>query len=395
MPVLPYPSPRIHTPHTSSHHSAVQSLVGPDVTEDIRKEKMYHQPLYLFLGQLDQFSFELKNQLQKEGPGLEALVEDVIEHAEAKFSAKQYLVPQQKHVLLKAMTLGLYLLDGPGERSIVARKRFRLDHYGNVISQNPCAHIFGDLSIQLSMIFQKCPNLKNHAWNASGITKEELPALACAHELKYQVAEMGPQFRAFLFDFKEVQEGISRKAAHQVTMEHCEAVYAIVFRGLRLLATLSNRVLDSCVWKYCNPNTTSTSQMASAYEQAVRYNYDKEDKEALITFIVMVKDTSDLLLQLDPSCLEAISKYMASTLQGFLTHQVLEFISQFAKKKRPMILLLQHIQAIGTEMPLEGGGDGGKKGQGAGAHVSSFSPSQVRVYCACSSMPPACILASR
>ena len=122
--------------------------------------------LNLFLGMNDQFSFELKKQVNSIS-GSEDLIMDMINYCADCLESKLHLLPATKYSYLKAISLGLLILDNEGdERDITKKKKIKLDRLAKIIKNNPIVPLLGDSQIKLSNIFMKAPHIGNGKWDA-------------------------------------------------------------------------------------------------------------------------------------------------------------------------------------------------------------------------------------
>lgn len=78
--------------------------------EIAEQEAIINQKLYMFLGQHDQFAFELKKSLSSVN-GSDDLVQDIITHCADCVDGKRYLLPETKHSFLKVRTRNLFFVE--------------------------------------------------------------------------------------------------------------------------------------------------------------------------------------------------------------------------------------------------------------------------------------------
>ena len=103
-----------------------------NLVTNMEEETMENHALYTFLGTQNVFALKLKekfNQVQ----GSDEILVDLANYCLSMYERKQFVTPESKHMLLKAMAFTLYLLDQDGEdRDITKKKRLKLDRFTKI-----------------------------------------------------------------------------------------------------------------------------------------------------------------------------------------------------------------------------------------------------------------------
>jgi cytoplasmic FMR1 interacting protein len=106
-------------------------------------------------------------------------------------------------------------------------------------------------------------------------------------------------------------------------------------QGIKLLALYNTRVLEQTAFKYAYPVKHShIPDNALSYELAVRYNYSSDDKQALIEYISIIKNLSNILYAVEKRHMEAIRSHIYKVYQSFVQLNVSDYVVQLSKKKR-------------------------------------------------------------
>ncbi|VDQ11993.1 unnamed protein product, partial [Trichobilharzia regenti] len=99
-----------------------------------------------------------------------------------------------------------------------------------------------------------------------------------------------------------------------------QELYDLALRGLQYLSGWSVQVLDTFTWKlaHCASGFTNHEcpKDAENYEKATRYNYNSEERFAMIEIISMIKSVQTQLLRLEACYSEAIGRSVYRELQA-------------------------------------------------------------------------------
>ncbi|KAJ3017098.1 Cytoplasmic FMR1-interacting protein 2, partial [Thoreauomyces humboldtii] len=329
----------------SMYRRAVQSS-HRDMSED---ETIMQHKLYSFLANQDQYSSELKAALLKLPPTYEDIIVDMIEHCADCLEAEVFMTANKKHIFYRAIAFGLFLLDkDAAEHDITRRKKFKIERYGKLFRACPVVPLFADQYVSLSTIYGKAPHLANVKWEE---TEEPLKAaVARSYSILHQMDATRYEFAEYTALFKRNINSSTPTPTGPALLIHQAQIYGTVERGIRLLASLSTRVLEQTAWKYANPINPQLSPNVPveslSYELAVRFNYSPEEKKALIEYLAMIKNLSTMLLGLDQSVLVSINQHIFHEVQLFLRENVSDFAISATKKKRGAGSVMKHLHDV-------------------------------------------------
>ncbi|KAJ3281602.1 Cytoplasmic FMR1-interacting protein 2, partial [Borealophlyctis nickersoniae] len=336
-------------------------------TFSVQDDTAMHHKLYFFLAQQDQFATELKKSCTNLHSSYEDVVVDLLNLCADLVEGGVWVVPETKFMYLKAMAFGLYLLDGEGDdHDITRRKKLKVDRFGKIFKSHPIVPLFGDMPIALSVIYGKAPHLSATRWSEPGESSIEDTSLirasasvARSYSLANHVDAARLEHAEYTAAFKRTVNvlRVSHRDNAAFSNAECATVYNIVLQGVKLLASLTTKVLEQSAWKFANPTSPSLNPSVPAtaisYELAVRFNYSSEEKRALIEYIAMIKSLSSLLNDLDRTFVEGINRYIYTDIQTFVKHNLGDYMAHATKKKRPAATILRHIRDITLDAPFE------------------------------------------
>ncbi|KAJ3196588.1 Cytoplasmic FMR1-interacting protein 2 [Irineochytrium annulatum] len=311
----------------------------PNLPKDLQIEDqtILHHKIYLFLGQQDQFIGELKKSLQATS-GYDEILVDFVNFCAETLESTSFVLPETKHVYLRAMAVALWLLDDASEeKDISKRKRLKLDRFGKIFKASPVVPLFGDMPVSLSTIYGKAPHLSGLRWDATENT-DAREHVARTYLLHSQMEDIRAQFNANLAQIRQSLH-LSNQPQNATSplpiSERDATVYAAVLNCVKLLSMLTRKVMEQTAWKFSNPinrgNNASIPANATAYELAVRYNYTEKEK-------------SNLVEEGFAAVTEAISRHVQRTIQMFMRTSLAEFIVHSAKKKRSTASILKIVR---------------------------------------------------
>ncbi|KAJ3384847.1 Cytoplasmic FMR1-interacting protein 2 [Lobulomyces angularis] len=313
--------------------------------------------LIIFLGSQDQFSLELKKALAAIPQSDDVLVEVVNACADC-LENKRYILSEKKHAYLKAVAFGLYLLDGDiDEKDINKKKKIKLDRLGKLMKSTPIVPLYADSPISLSHIFSKAPHIGQGKWDLTEI--EDKGSLQKSYSLSTYSEEFRAIYVEYVANFTQTTICLEAKYLNCASYSNDDSylIYQLILEGVKFLANCTTKVLEQSAFKYANPISIESNlpmlENAIPYELAVKYNYSLEDKRALIEFLSIIKNLSDLILNLDAKVYEALNSYMYREIQDFAQVNISEFICHATKKKRSIVRVIKVAQEISSDIFLE------------------------------------------
>ncbi|XP_019384017.1 PREDICTED: cytoplasmic FMR1-interacting protein 1 [Crocodylus porosus] len=348
------------------------------------------QNLSMFLANHNKITQSLQQQLEVIA-GYEELLADIVNLCVDYYENKMYLTPNEKHMLLKVMGFGLYLMDGSVSNiyKLDAKKRINLTKIDKFFKQLQVVPLFGDMQIELaryiktsahyeenksrwtctssssspqyniceqmiqiredhmrfiselarysnSEVWDCIPVLCKQYLSNEWLLQLEIRDVACL-ESRFQLEK---QLEICTFDlantlFKYIREQLKEDAAVTPRISGTPALTLYtLYQSLNL-----NRLQYS--WKLVHPTDKYSNKdcpdNAEEYERATRYNYTSEEKFALVEVIAMIKGLQVLMGRMESVFNHAIRHTIYAALQDFSQVTLREPLRQAIKKKKNVI----------------------------------------------------------
>ncbi|EQB77238.1 cytoplasmic FMR1-interacting protein 2 [Camelus ferus] len=327
-------------------------------------------------------------------PGYEELLADIVNICVDYYENKMYLTPSEKHMLLKVMGFGLYLMDGNVSNiyKLDAKKRINLSKIDKFFKQLQVVPLFGDMQIELARYIKTSAHYEENKskplqWASSvllpvGTGRSGLPSAVRWSQMalpfitlvlssgsvstqwtctqssispQYNICEQMVQIRddhiRFISELarysnSEVVTGSGLDS--QKSDEEYRELFDLALRGLQLLSKWSAHVMEVYSWKlvhptdkFCNKDCPGT---AEEYERATRYNYTSEEKFAFVEVIAMIKGLQVLMGRMESVFNQAIRNTIYAALQDFAQVTLREPLRQAVRKKKNVLISV--LQAI-------------------------------------------------
>jgi len=255
----------------------------------------------------------LRTSVQKMS-GYDTVIADMatlaIEHLESDW----YLLPSEKHRLLRAAAHALWLLDSNERGGVNAfqHKRIKRDRFGRWFRRYPIVPLYGDMFANLQNVLERCPNFRTVNPEEFFATSKKEAALVAQH---FQVASQLPSLRTQAADFTsefnvllrrmaalDCGEDLAASLESRVTQtETAMTLCAMTLRGCRLMSSVS-ALLSEAVAHKCNHaapedlvNERAKASEWCDYERALRYNLNSTEKSALVELLAILKGLEHLL----------------------------------------------------------------------------------------------------
>uniref|UniRef100_A0A4W3JLG1 Cytoplasmic FMR1-interacting protein n=1 Tax=Callorhinchus milii TaxID=7868 RepID=A0A4W3JLG1_CALMI len=288
------------------------------------------QNLSMFLANHNKITQTLQQQLEVI-PGYEELLADIVNISVDYYENRMYLTPGEKHMLLKVMGFGLYLMDGTVSNiyKLDAKKRINLSRIDKFFKV--------DLWLILISTLQILPNFSLWTCTSSGSSPQ--------YNIVEQMIQIREDHMRFISELarysnSEVVTGSGRQEAQKTDSEY-HKLSELALQGLQLLSQWSAHVMEVYSWKLVHPTDKYSNKdcpdNAEEYERATRYNYTSEEKFALVEVIAMIKGLQVLMGRMETVFNYAIRHTIYAALQDFAQITLREPLRQAIKKKKNVI----------------------------------------------------------
>lgn len=325
------------------------------------------QNLSMFLATQNKIRDTLKKNLEQIS-GYEELVSDIISLATHMYDTHMYMLPSEKHMLVKVIGFGVFLIDGEkvNINKLDAKRRISITKIDRIFKNLEMVPLFGDMQIAPFQTYVK----RSKHFDA---TKWPL-SLSSALSIQADILQYMPQIRE---DYVSYISELSRHSNEVTTTiketprtdSENQRLLTLSLRGLQLLSDWTSHVTELYSWKLMHPTDHHQSQdcppEAEEYERATRYNYSEEEKSALIEIIAMVKGLQVLMTKMENVFADAIRRSIYAELQDFIQKTLREPLRKAIKNKKDLVrTLISSVRdtcadwAKGYEDPLGKGSKG-------------------------------------
>uniref|UniRef100_A0A8C7FPZ4 Cytoplasmic FMR1 interacting protein 1 n=2 Tax=Oncorhynchus TaxID=8016 RepID=A0A8C7FPZ4_ONCKI len=300
------------------------------------------QNLSMFLANHNKITQSLQQQLEVIN-GHDELLADIVNLCVDYYENRMYLTPNEKHMLLKVMGFGLYLMDGSNSNiyKMDAKKRINLIKIDKFFKQLQVVPLFGDMQIELSRYIKTSAHFEENKNRWSCTSTGSSPQYNICEQM-VQIREDHMRFISELarYSNSEVVTGSGRQDAHKTDHEY-RKLFDLALQGMQLLSQWSAHVMEVYSWKLVHPTDKYSNKEcpdnAEEYERATRYNYTIEEKFALVEVMAMIKGLQVLMGRMESVFNHAIRHTIYSALQDFAQLTLRDPLRQAIKKKKSVV----------------------------------------------------------
>ncbi|CAG0895532.1 unnamed protein product [Cyprideis torosa] len=296
------------------------------------------QKLSMFLATQNRIRDDLKASLEQID-NYDELLADVVSICLNMYETKMYLTPHEKHMLVKVMGFGLYLLDGKvcNINKLDHKKRIRLDKVDKIFKNLEVVPLFGDMQTAPFNYIKRTPHFDASKWPCCASSSPSpqsdilvhLPSIREDH-IKF-ISELARYTNEVTTTFKEDLR----------TESENKAISELALRGLQVLSQWTSVVQELCSWKLLHPTDPHSNNAcppeAEEYERATTYNYSSEEKFALIEVIGMIKGLQVLMSRMETVFADAIRRHFYHELQTFVQITLRDTLRKAIKNKKDLI----------------------------------------------------------
>uniref|UniRef100_A0A674EBP9 Cytoplasmic FMR1 interacting protein 1 n=1 Tax=Salmo trutta TaxID=8032 RepID=A0A674EBP9_SALTR len=300
------------------------------------------QNLSMFLANHNKITQSLQQQLEVIN-GHDELLADIVNLCVDYYENRMFLTPNEKHMLLKVMGFGLYLMDGSNSNiyKMDAKKRINLNKVDKFFKQLQVVPLFGDMQIELSRYIKTSAHFEENKNRWSCTSTGSSPQYNICEQM-VQIREDHMRFISELarYSNSEVVTGSGRQEAHKTDHEY-RKLFDLALQGMQLLSQWSAHVMEVYSWKLVHPTDKYSNKEcpdnAEEYERATRYNYSIEEKFALVEVMAMIKGLQVLMGRMESVFNHAIRHTIYSVLQDFAQLTLRDPLRQAIKKKKNVV----------------------------------------------------------
>lgn len=295
------------------------------------------QNLSMFLATQNKIRDTVKDALEKI-PGYEDLLSDVVNICVHMFETKMYLTPEEKHMLVKVMGFGLFLMDSDlcNINKLDQKKKIRLDRIDRIFKNLEVVPLFGDMQIAPFNYIKRSKHYDPSKWPLSSSQ-----AISPQADLMVHLPQIREDHVKYISELARYTNEVTTTVKDNLTDQENRVTADLALRGLQLLSEWSSVVTELYSWKLLHPTDHHQNKdcpvEAEEYERATRYNYTDEEKFALIEVIAMIKGLQVLMARIETVLCEAIRRSIYADLQDFVQLMLREPLRKAVKNKKDLI----------------------------------------------------------
>jgi len=296
------------------------------------------QNLSMFLAKQGSIREELKKAMEKI-KNFEDLLCDIINICLLMYEQKTYLTPAEKHMLVKVMGFGLFLLDSENVsiNKLDQKKKIRLEKLDKVFFELQVVPLFGDMQIAPFNYVTKSKNYDPSKWPLSSSN-----AISPQANLMIHLSKMREDHIKYTSELARYSNEVTTtyKETPRTDAEN-KGLLKLALRGLQLLSEWTCIVTELYSWKLLHPTDHHQNKDcpldAEEYERATRYNYSSDEKFALIEIIAMIKGLQVLMARMETVFTDSIRRSIYAELQDFVQLELREPLRKAIRNKKDLI----------------------------------------------------------
>ena len=297
-------------------------------------------------------------------PNHEVLLCKIVNLCHHMYEEGKYILPSEKHMLVKVIGFGLFLIDGKNcdINKLDAKKKVNLSSIDRVFKELEMVPLFGDMQIAPFITYiKKMPNFDTQKWPLC--SNESIVSIQA--EIQSFLPKIRTKYVAYISELSRHSNEATTiiKETLRTDPENKELM-DLALLGLRLLSDITCHVTELYSWKLMHPTdhhqNHACPQEAEEYERATRYNYSDDEKSALIELISMIKGLQVLMNRMETVFVDAIKCSIYARLQDFVQKDLREPLRKSILKKDDTIrLFLKSVRSTcadwnrGVEDPID------------------------------------------
>lgn len=299
------------------------------------------QNLSMFLATQNKIREMLKEALLEAG-NCEELLADIINICVNMYENRLFLEPSEKYMLVKVMAFGIYLLDRP-DCSIYKmdqRKRINISKIDKILKQLEVVPLYGDMQINPYTYIKGSCNYDASRWTfcESSHTSPQSNILANLEAIREDHMAYISQLS------KHSNEAITTTRESPRPDSENKELSDLALRGLHLMSAWTQQVMELYSWKLLHPTDSHQNpdcpQTSEEYERSIRYNYNSDEKFAIIEVIAMIKGLQLLMARMETVFMDAIRRHIYAELQDFVQLILRDPLRKSIKKKSDVIKVI-------------------------------------------------------
>ncbi|KAK4336866.1 hypothetical protein RND71_044022 [Anisodus tanguticus] len=303
------------------------------------------QNLSMFLATQNQIRNNLKEKLEAI-PGYAELLADIVTLATTMYETKMYMLPSEKHMLVKVIGFSLFLMDGQNSNVNInkmdSKKRISIARIDKIFKNLEMVPLFGDMQIApFQTYIKKSKHFDPTKWPLSS----NVTTSSNQSDILQYLPQMREDYVCYISELSRYSNEVSTTIIDKPRSDsENKQLLNLALKGLQLLADWTTKVTELYSWKLMHPTDHHVNNEcpveAEEYERAIRYNFNNEEKSALIEITAMVKGLQVLMNRMETVFTDTIRRSIYAELQDFVQKTLREPLRKAIKNKKDMIRTL-------------------------------------------------------
>ncbi|XP_021898211.1 protein PIR isoform X1 [Carica papaya] len=338
---------------------------------------------------------------------LQVLIVFAVESLELDFA----LLFPERHILLRVLPVLVVLATSSEKDSESLYKRVKINRLINIFKNDPVIPAFPDLHLspaailkELSMYFQKFSSQTRLL--TLPVPHELPPREVQDYQRHYLIINHIVAIRAEHDDFtirfaSAMNQLLLLKSTDGADVEWSREVkgnmYDMVVEGFQLLSRWNARIWEQCAWKFsrpCKDALPSESEEGSAphsdYEKVVRYNYNADERRALVELVSYIKSIGSMMQRCDTLVADALWETIHAEVQDFVQNTLATMLRTTFRKKKDLSRILSDMRTLSAdwmantskpEAELQSSQHGYDESRGSFFHPRPVAPTAAQVHC--------------
>ncbi|KAI5635911.1 cytoplasmic fragile-X interacting family domain-containing protein [Phthorimaea operculella] len=257
----------------STYRRAAQFLKVMSDSQSLQES----QNLSMFLATQNKIRDTVKDALEKIN-GYEELLCDVVNICVHMFENKLYLTPSDKHMLVKVMGFGLFLVDSDicNINRLDQKKKLRLDRIDRIFKNLEVVPLFGDMQIAPFNYIKRSKHYDPNKWPLSSSVNPISPQA----DLMVHLPQIRDQHQNYISELARYSNEVTTTFKEAGSDAENKAVTELCLRGLQLLSSWCSVLTELCSWKllhptdhtinpYCHPDAEEYERVSDSCHRAL------------------------------------------------------------------------------------------------------------------------------
>ncbi|KAL3638793.1 hypothetical protein CASFOL_016700 [Castilleja foliolosa] len=296
---------------------------------------------------------------------LQVLIVFAVESLELNFA----LLFPDRHILLRVLPVLVVLAASSEKDSESLYKRVKINRLFNIFKNDPVIPAFPDLHLSPAAILKELstyfPKFSAQTRLLSILSPHELPPRE-AQEYPYRqyliinhIGAIRAEHDDFSIRFASALNQLALlRSMDGADMEWAKEVKGIVYdmvvEGFQLLSRWTARIWEQCAWKFSRPckdpiSAESHGIASSDYEKVVRYNYNAEERKAMVELVSYIKGIGSLMQKSDTLVADALWETVHAEVQDFVQNILANMLRTTFRKKKDLSRILSDIRTLSAD----------------------------------------------